>query len=304
MRTVRINPILLAAALAFSLASPLCADQVVYFINGKAIMVKSVEKGDKFTVLEMDGGGKMGVPTDQIARIEEYVLSTPAAPPVVPQAAPPVALQASPAPAPAAVPAPAAAQPFITSDGRINGMPANQPLAAPTVPGPGMGGRPTEAPGKGMAGLQPLNLPGGAVPPPGFQRPVPPANAGPAMGGTAAFRGNNAARPNLNPAGRRFAGRPGMQGRGTGRPPDVNRYMPPTTAAPAQNQPPGQGQQPAHPQAPPPNPSPPAEEDPPAATEPETESPPPADPENETSEPETPPPAQGETPEDSGGGAS
>ena len=295
MRSVRINPVLLAAALAFSLASPLCADQVVYFINGKAIMVKSVEKGDKFTVLEMDGGGKMGVPTDQIARVEEYVLSAPGAPPAAP-AAPQAAPQTAPAPVPAAVTVPGTAQPIISSDGRINGMPANQPVAAPTVPGPGMGGRPAEVPGnKGMAGLQPLSLSGGAVPPLGIQRPAASANAGPTMGGSAA-----AVRGNLNnPAGRRFAGRPGMQGRG--RPPEVNRYLPQATAAPGQNQPPAQGQQPAHPQASPPNPPPPAEADPPAATEPEPESPPPADPENETSEPETPPPGQGEAPDDSGG---
>jgi hypothetical protein len=291
MRGVRLNPIL-AAALAFSLASPLCADQVVYFINGKAIMVKSVEKGDKFTVLEMDGGGKMGVPTDQIARIEEYVLSAPGAP----QAAP-AAPQVAPAQAPAVVQAPPAAQ--------VTGIPANMPPVAPTIPGPGMGGRPMDTHGKGMAGLHPLDLSGGAAPLPGLQRPAPPANAGPAMGGgsAAAVRGNPMQRNLGNPAGRRFAGRPGMQGRGAGRQPDVNRYLPPTAAAPGQNQPPAQGQQPAHPEAPPPNPPPPAEEEPPAVSEPEAESPPPADPENETSEPETTPPAQGETPDDSGGGA-
>ena len=295
MRGVRLNPILLAAALAFSLASPLCADQVVYFINGKAIMVKSVEKGDKFTVLEMDGGGKMGVPTDQIERIEEYVLSTPAASPAVPQAAP--------AQVPAVVQAPVPAQPAIRSAGRANGFPANLPPAAPLIPGPGVGGRPSEAPGRGIAGLQPLDLSGAAAPLPGIQRPTPQSNAGPAMGGPGGFKGRTATRPNFNPAGRRFDGRPGMPGR-QGRPPDANRYQPPTLAAPAQNQPPAQGQQPVHPQAPPPDPPPPAEEDPPAASEPETESPPPADPENETSEPETTPPAQGETPDDSSGGAS
>ena len=55
------------------------ADQVVYFVNGKAIMVKSVEKGDKFTILEMEGGGKVGVPTDQISKIEEFVVTAPSA---------------------------------------------------------------------------------------------------------------------------------------------------------------------------------------------------------------------------------
>ena len=55
------------------------ADQVVYFVNGKAIMVKSVEKGEKFTILEMEGGGRIGVPTEQISKIEDYAVSDPVA---------------------------------------------------------------------------------------------------------------------------------------------------------------------------------------------------------------------------------
>lgn len=299
MRRSRLNPILLAAPLAFSLVSPLCADQVVYFVNGKAIMVKSVEKGDKFTVLEMDGGGKMGVPTDQIARIEEYVLSAPAAPQFVAAPAPAVV------PAPAVAPAPAAPQAANPFESRIGGIPANLPPAAPMIPGPGVGGRPADGPGRGLAGLKPLELSGVAAQSPGLQRQSgPQQTAGPAMGGPAgAYRGGNAPRPNFNPAGRRFDGRPGMAGRGGGRRPEMNRSMPPAAQQPIQNQPAAQNQPPA--QAPAtPNPPPPAEENPPAATEPEVESPPPTDPENEKTEPETPPPAEGETPEDSGGGAS
>jgi hypothetical protein len=298
MRRSRFHPILLAAPLALSLVSPLFADQVVYFINGKAIMVKSVEKGDKFTVLEMDGGGKMGVPTDQIARIEEYVLSAPAAPQFVAPPAP--AVVQAPAVAPAPVATAPAANPFET---HIGGIPANLPPAAPMVPGPGVGGRPTDGPGRGLAGLRPLELSGAAPQPSGLQRQAgPQQNAGPAMGGPAgAYRGSTAARPNFNPAGRR-GGRGAMGGRG--RAPEVNRYTPPAAQPPAQNQP-AQNQPPAQGQAPAtPNPPPPAEENPPAATEPEVESPPPTDPENEKTEPETPPPAEGETPEDSTGGAS
>src|SRR3989338_2379434 len=85
MRRSRLKLTLLAAPLALALGAAVHADQVVYFSNGKAIMVKSVEKGEKFTVLEMDGGGRIGVPTEQIARIEEYAISAPSAP----QAAPP-----------------------------------------------------------------------------------------------------------------------------------------------------------------------------------------------------------------------
>lgn len=293
MRRSRLNPILFAAPLALSLVSPLFADQVVYFINGKAIMVKSVEKGDKFTVLEMDGGGKMGVPTDQIARIEDYVLSAPAVP--QPEAVPAPAVVA----APVVAPAPAAAQAANPIGSRLGGIPANLPPAAPMVPGPGVGGRPAEAPGRGMAGLRPLDVSGVAAQLPGLQRQGAQSTAGPAMGGPAGpFRGSNAARPNFNPAGRRLIGRGGMAGRGLGRPPEANRPLPPAAPQPVQSQPPAQAQA-----APTPNPPPPAEENPPAATEPVVESPPPTDPENEKTEPETPPPTEGETPDDSTGGA-
>src|SRR2546427_12296283 len=114
------------------------ADQVVYFVNGKAIMVKSVEKGEKFTVLEMEGGGRIGVPTEQISKIEDYVVSAP----VAAQGAPPQVAAAPALPAPA-LPAQA-------------GGPA-APLPQPTViPGPGIGGRPVGGPGQNLAGLQPL----------------------------------------------------------------------------------------------------------------------------------------------------
>ena len=312
MRRRHCHRIPFAALLAFSLASPLCADQVVYFINGKAIMVKSVEKGEKFTVLEMDGGGKIGVPTDQIARIEDYVLSAPAAPQF---AAPPAPIQAQ---APAAVPAPAAAQPNPL-ESRTAGIPANMPPAAPMVPGPGVGGRPIDSQGRGMAGLRPIDVTGAAATqPPGVQRQPAQQTAGPAVGGPAgAYRGSAANRPNFNPAARRFNSRgAGMAGRGGGRPPDVNRYMAqpagaqaptqPASQPPAQApaQPPAHEQQPAQQEAPPPDPPVAAEEDPPTATEPEGESQPPADPEDEKKEPEAPQPTEGETPDDSTGGAS
>jgi hypothetical protein len=255
-----------------ALGAPVLADQVVYFINGKAIMVKSVEKGEKFTVLEMEGGGRIGVPTDQIARIEDYAISAPPAPQVA-------------APAPVVVQAPAAQPPLTASGGQI-GIPSNLPPAPPMTPGPGVGGRPTTAPGQGIAGLRPLDVSGGATPAPGLQRPAPQANAGPAMGGPGGvFQGNRMARPNFA-AGGRFAGRPGMAGRG-GRPPEPNRYVPP---------PPPPAQSPA------PTPGPPssAVQEPPASTE--TEEPPP-DP-NEAPEPDPSAQEEGETPGDSPGGES
>ena len=72
------TPIIVATVLllagAFSLA---IADQVVYFSNGKAIMVKKIEVRDSITILEIEGGGRIGVPTAQIVRIEEYAVSKP-----------------------------------------------------------------------------------------------------------------------------------------------------------------------------------------------------------------------------------
>src|SRR6266496_3834801 len=75
MRDRRLLPLVTALLLAG--ASLAFADQVVYFVNGKAILVKSLQKGEKFTVLEMEGGGRIGVPTDQISKIEDYVVAAP-----------------------------------------------------------------------------------------------------------------------------------------------------------------------------------------------------------------------------------
>lgn len=284
MRRSRLKLTLLAAPLALALGVPLHADQVVYFSNGKAIMVKSVEKGEKFTVLEMDGGGRIGVPTDQIARIEEYAISAPSAP----QAAPPPAPVSAPVPVAAQAPNP---QPAVSASGGLIGIPSNLAPAAPMTPGPGVGGRPTTAPGKGISGLRPLDISGGAAPMPGLQRPAPQGSAGPAVGGPhGVFQERGGTRPNFA-AGRGFAGRPGMAGRGV-RSPEVNRYVPPPSPPAVQNPPPA------------PIPPAPAEKDPPAGTESETEPQAPTDPDHETPEPESPAPEEGDTPDDSSGGAS
>jgi len=82
------TPVVAAFALTLAgLVSLSFADQVVYFTNGKAIMVKKVEKGDDVTILELEGGGHLGVPTERIVRIEEYAVSKPgnARPPAAPQ---------------------------------------------------------------------------------------------------------------------------------------------------------------------------------------------------------------------------
>jgi hypothetical protein len=148
--------------LAYLLVSPLAfADQVVYFVNGKAMMVKSVEKGDRITTLEMEGGGRIGVPTEQIARIEEYQVSGPSA-----VAAPPVEAVAPNPTLPVRQPPIAAAAPPLTQ------VPA----------GPGIGG--AQLPGQDFARIRPLNL-GGAEGRPRANVPQRPGvgNAGPGMGG-------------------------------------------------------------------------------------------------------------------------
>jgi hypothetical protein len=137
------------AGLAFS--APAVADQVVYFVNGKAITVKKVEKGDKITILEMDGGGKIGIPNEQIQRVEELQISAPETvvptpPPVVPAGT--VGGQ----PQPNAV-APAAAAPATTAP------PGAVHAAVPGAP-PGPGGPAAQAAG-GLSGMRPLGMAGG-----------------------------------------------------------------------------------------------------------------------------------------------
>src|SRR6185503_10667010 len=73
--SLRASSLILAAACMLLGPVPARADQVVYFLNGKAITVKKVEKGDKVTILEIEGGGRIGIPTVQIDRIEELSLS-------------------------------------------------------------------------------------------------------------------------------------------------------------------------------------------------------------------------------------
>ncbi len=71
IKTLLSAAIVLCGALTFAVA-----DQVVYFTNGKAIMVKKVEQQGDITILEIDGGGRLGVPTSQIERIEQYSVSS------------------------------------------------------------------------------------------------------------------------------------------------------------------------------------------------------------------------------------
>jgi hypothetical protein len=216
--------IVMIAGLA--LATPAAADQVVYFVNGKAMTVKKVEKGDRLTILEVDGGGRIGIPTEQIDRIEELVLSNPAPavaapPPVIPAAG--IGPQAQPTAAVKTTASAAAAAPPTA--------------AAPGAPvGPMIGGVATQ-PGGGLAGLQPLAVDGteddgpmrvtapSAAPPRAAAASTP--GTSPATGALAPPPGvrNNALMTGPGaPQARRFNARGGAYGRM--RPPAVNYVLP------------------------------------------------------------------------------
>jgi len=131
-------PLALTVLAGLLLSRPAAADQVVYFVNGKAITVKKVEKGDRLTILEIDGGGRIGVPTAQIDRIEELQLS----PQPQAVAAPPAAV--APAQGALATPPASAAQTAIV------------PQSGSQTMGPGFGGQPVQP--QGLAGVTPLQV--------------------------------------------------------------------------------------------------------------------------------------------------
>lgn len=137
----------IAILIAAALLSPASADQIVYFVNGKAITVKSVEKGPKITVLEVEGGGRIGVPSEQIEKIEDLQPASPGVGYTPPVAAPPVT-------APAAIinnPPVGATNPATTP---------TPPTASPVATGPGTGGH-MGAPGS--MPTQPIGIGGDTV---------------------------------------------------------------------------------------------------------------------------------------------
>lgn len=158
VHTLLVAVVVLVLAGAFSLA---LADQVVYFSNGKAMMVKKIEQGDVITILEIEGGGRIGVPTAQIVKIEEYAVSRPDN--VRPPAAQQSRAVAHPPPA-----SPGGTRPPVSASAAAPGATVNEPanlvadapsvvpgaagsvaegLAAPreVVRGPGATGRDVEA---------------------------------------------------------------------------------------------------------------------------------------------------------------
>ncbi len=234
-----------AVLLSLAGTASLRADQVVYFVKGKAIVVKSVEKGPKFTVLELEGGGKVGVPTEQIERIDDVVEASGVQTPV-----PGVTMMTPPAPAsgmqtpvaqattPTAVPlspqAAAALQgaPIIPAGGGLPVLPFNRPTAQAPL-GPGTGNRYAGA-ANGMGGAPALNRGGqGSGAPFMTARASQMAQGGPAIGGPGRGMG-----PGMSgPMGR---GRPGPRQRGRGPAPQA-----PAAAAQQPVAQPAQGSTPA-----------------------------------------------------------
>ena len=264
--TIRISTLFSALIAVAASGVAARADQVVYFTNGKAITVKKVEKGDRLTILEIEGGGRIGIPTVQIEKIEELALTAMAAPPV-----------AIPAILPAPQPEPQAANPA---------PPPAAAQARPQAAGPGTGGH--VAPNSPVNGAQPLAFGGdpseegaAARPRTATQSTAPGAGAN---GGAMMRQGQRANMNMMNGGpGAWQRGRQGGRNGNNGRLPAA-AYLPPkndpNAGAPggqpgAQNgqtgaaapQPPAAGTQPAAPPAattapPPPPPPDPAETDP------------------------------------------
>jgi len=238
--TLRASTLFLVAAALVASGAAARADQIVYFVNGKAITVKKVEKGDRLTILEIEGGGRIGIPTVQIDRIEELAVAA-----AVPQVAVPAVL-------PAPQPEPQAA----------NQIPP-PPAAASTLPaGPGTGGR--VAANSPANGAKPLAFGGDPSeeaapvrPRPGFQS-TPPGNGGSTTAMTPGQQNQRNSNMMTGGPGAFQRGRPGGRNGKNGRLPAA-AYLPPKndpgSAAGAPAGQPGAAQQPppgTSPVAPPP----------------------------------------------------
>ena len=230
LRHISLQPLLLTVLAGLLASVPASADQVVYFVNGKAITVKSVEKGDRLTILEIEGGGRIGVPTAQIDRIEDLQLSAPAqgvaAPPVqvVPTQGAPVA-------------------PVVNTGQHPVTAPAVQQAETGTPPTAAQG-EPREAPGpvvsapKSTEGHVRPVLPSGANRQFGLQRngAINQGGAGMKRGGprSGSFRGRPMAsfEPPQAPSDRRKQDRPGNSGSQAEPPPAPPAQDPPPAVSP------------------------------------------------------------------------
>jgi hypothetical protein len=117
------------SALALGLAAEAGAAQLVTFTRGHSIVVQAAEKRGNWYYLTLEGGGEMGVPVKQVAKMEEYDLPiAPAAPEAAAQPAPQRAT--IPEPPPAAVAPRGDSSEAPSPDGNVvdaNGMPQAPP---------------------------------------------------------------------------------------------------------------------------------------------------------------------------------
>jgi len=124
-----------ATMFALGLAANAAAEQLVTFTRGHSIVVLSSEKRGNWYYFALEGGGEMGVPVNQVARMEEYE------PP--PNALPAGQAAAQEPPRVTATPTPPSAAP--SANGSNPSAPANDasavnPAATNQIPPPGAKG--------------------------------------------------------------------------------------------------------------------------------------------------------------------
>jgi hypothetical protein len=69
--------ILYISLISLFLSTMTFAEQVVYFEDGRTLVIESMELDDQFMILEMEGGSRISVPQDRIASVETLVPTTP-----------------------------------------------------------------------------------------------------------------------------------------------------------------------------------------------------------------------------------
>src|SRR5512145_2100188 len=117
MNRPKIRTAVFTSALALGLAADAGAAQLVTFTRGHSIVVQAAEKRGNWYYFTLEGGGEMGVPVKQVARMEEYDLPLAPAAPQAPGSPESPRVTAVPNPPPSAPAAPAA----------MEGNPGSQP---------------------------------------------------------------------------------------------------------------------------------------------------------------------------------
>ena len=117
MNRPKIRTAVFTSALALGLAANAGAAQLVTFTRGHSIVVQAAEKRGNWFYFTLEGGGEMGVPVKQVARMEEYDLPLASAAPQAPGSPEPQRVPAAPNAPPGAPATPAA----------MEGNPGSQP---------------------------------------------------------------------------------------------------------------------------------------------------------------------------------